>query len=647
MSVAAPPRPTAPLPSRYRPAGGLLVVWDVLFKLLCQSCAVLIIGCAFLLVAILLARSWLAISSGSLQFFGGDDGQWLQTRWRPEGKPPIFGALPYVYGTIATSVIAMIFALPLGIGTAAFLSEIASTRLKRVASFFIEMLAAIPSVVYGFWGLLVLAPFMQQELFDPLGGPNVGGKGLLTAGIILAIMIVPYITAISYDVCQSVPRAQREGSLSLGATRWQTIYKVVLPYARPGIIAGVFLALGRALGETMAVTMLIGNKGQISLSPYASGASIASVLANQYQEATSDLHRSVLVELGLLLLLVTAVINAVARWFLWRLGRPRPTRPSTTLPRESTVVDSTPLPAPASSWQPKTRWLSAEVINHAMTVLLGLCVAITMGLLVVILTFLFLRGYKALDWDFFTKLPGRPGDESGVGLANAILGSFKLVGFATFFAVPIGLLAAVYLAEYRPSFLSRSTRFIAELLAGVPSIIIGIFAAVAFDFVTYFLTSAVQHPDALLRLVGRVRACRVDGADCHAGVGGSASAGAKGAARRQSRAGKFAGAARLRVSLPAALAAVVTGVFLSIARIAGETAPLLLTAGNSNTWPRSLTGFTPNLPYYIYNYGSSGVPHLVREAWAAAFVLMVVVLLLNFGIRIATGKRQVAAARGE
>src|SRR5262249_18340542 len=216
------------------------------------------------------------------------------------GDPPIFGAMPFVFGTIVTSLIAMVLALPLGIGTAAYLSEIAGPRVRRIASFFIEMLAAIPSVVYGFWGLLVLAPVMQK-FYPWMGGPNVGGQGMVPAGIILAIMIVPYIAAISYDVCQAVPRAQREGSLALGATRWQTIWRVVLPYARPGIVAGAFLALGRALGETMAVTMLIGNRDVIQALPFGLGDSIASRLANQYMEANSDLFRSVLVELGLLL----------------------------------------------------------------------------------------------------------------------------------------------------------------------------------------------------------------------------------------------------------------------------------------------------------------------------------------------------------
>src|SRR5262249_51347849 len=160
-------------------------------------------------------------------------------------------------GTLATSAIAILIAVPLGVGTAAFLSEIAPASVRKTGAFFVEMLAAIPSVVYGLWGIFVMAPLVAKW-FEWLGGPASTGGGIMTAGIVLSIMIVPYIAAVSFDVCQAVPRTQREGSLALGATRWQTIWSVVLPYARSGIIGACFLALGRALGETMAVTMLIG-----------------------------------------------------------------------------------------------------------------------------------------------------------------------------------------------------------------------------------------------------------------------------------------------------------------------------------------------------------------------------------------------------
>src|SRR5438552_596435 len=261
-------------------------VGDLVFRLLCQSAAILVVVLAVLLVLVLTWQSWLAIQTIGADFF-------RETSWDPEPSHRIFGSKAFVYGTVATSVIAMVLAVPLGIGTAAYLSEIAPGWLRRPASFLVEMLAAIPSVVYGFWGLFVLSPYLQKVI-SWLGGPNTGGSGLLPAGIVLAIMILPYVAAVSYDVCRAVPSSQRAAALALGATRWQMIWKVVLPYARPGIVGGCFLALGRALGETMAVTMLIGNRPEIGLatlniplgtgkalsfdipSPFAMGDSIAS-----------------------------------------------------------------------------------------------------------------------------------------------------------------------------------------------------------------------------------------------------------------------------------------------------------------------------------------------------------------------------------
>ncbi len=288
---------------------------DRLFRGVCALAAMSVLVLAGLLVLVLIGRSWEAIGTIGLRFL-------TRTTWDPEETHRQFGALAFVYGTLATSALAMLIAVPLGVGTAAFLAEIAPRWLQRAVSFLVEMLAAIPSVVYGFWGIYVLAPHLQA-LTTWLGGPNTGGFGIFPAGIILSIMIVPYVTAISYDVCQAVPHSQREAALALGATRWQMIASAVLPYAGPGILGASFLALGRALGETMAVTMLIGNKPAIEWSPFALGNTIASVIANEFTEATYDLYLSALTELALVLLLVTVVVNFLARLLIRRVGRVR------------------------------------------------------------------------------------------------------------------------------------------------------------------------------------------------------------------------------------------------------------------------------------------------------------------------------------
>ena len=233
-----------------------------------------------------------------------------------------FGAAPFIYGTLVTSTIALIIAVPLGLASAIFLSELAPKKLSDIVSFLIDLLAAVPSVIYGLLGIFIVVPLMRTTLgpalksvlgFTPLfSGPNYG-VGFLTAGIVLAIMVVPFIISVSREVLMTVPREQREAALALGATRWESTWKVVVPWARTGIMGSIFLALARALGETMAVTMVIGNNPKITASLFAPGYTIASVIANEFTEATGNLYLSALIELGLVLFLMTFLLNGMAR----------------------------------------------------------------------------------------------------------------------------------------------------------------------------------------------------------------------------------------------------------------------------------------------------------------------------------------------
>ncbi len=233
-----------------------------------------------------------------------------------------FGALPFIYGTLITSALSLVMAVPLGVGAAIFLAELAPPKLSDPLTFVIELLAAVPSVIYGLLAIFVLVPVMRDTIqpaleaslgFLPLfSGGNVG-VGVLTASVVLAVMILPFIVSISREALLGVPRAQREAALAVGATRWEATWQIVVPYARLGIIGSIFLALARALGETMAVTMVIGNDPAIHASLLAPGYSIAAVIANEFTEATADLHLSVLVELGLVLFVLTILINGVAR----------------------------------------------------------------------------------------------------------------------------------------------------------------------------------------------------------------------------------------------------------------------------------------------------------------------------------------------
>jgi phosphate transport system permease protein len=233
-----------------------------------------------------------------------------------------FGALPFIYGTVVTAAVALLIAVPLGIGAAIFLAELAPARVSDTLEFFIDLLAAVPSVIYGVLGIFTVKPLMRQYVepalkstlgFLPLFKGPAYGIGFLTAGVVLAIMVIPFIISVSREVLLSVPRDQREAALALGATRWESTWKVVVPFARTGILGSIFLALARALGETMAVTMVIGNTPTISASLLSPGYSIAAVIANEFTEATSEFYRQALIELGLVLFLLTFILNGLAR----------------------------------------------------------------------------------------------------------------------------------------------------------------------------------------------------------------------------------------------------------------------------------------------------------------------------------------------
>src|SRR5688572_21709155 len=252
----------------------------------------------------------------------------ISKQWDPVRE--LYGALPYIFGTVVSSLVALVIAVPIALGIAIFLAELAPRRLARPLGFGIELIAAVPSVVIGLWGIFALAPWMRESVqplleswlgWLPMFSGTPRGFGMLTAGVILAIMILPTIASISRDVLRAVPDTQREGALALGATRWEMIRHAVLPMARSGIVGAIILGLGRALGETMAVTMVIGNRAEISWSLLDPSYTMASVIANEYAEAASPLHLAALTEIGLLLFVVTLLLNVGARALVWRVAR--------------------------------------------------------------------------------------------------------------------------------------------------------------------------------------------------------------------------------------------------------------------------------------------------------------------------------------
>ena len=308
---------------------------EVIFRIGTGAFAVLLIAIVVGIAFALIKESWLSIVHFGWSF-------WQTDVWDPVAGE--FGARPFIWGTLYSSVLAMLISTPIALGIAIFISELAPSSMQRPLVFLTELLAAIPSIVYGLWGIFVLVPAVRQlQVMTPewlkaaplFSGPPLG-IGMLSAALILAIMVIPFSSAVAREVLKAVPQSQREGAYALGATRWEAI-RMALFYARTGIIGAIMLGFGRALGETMAVTMVIGNSPQIALSLYAPQYTMAAVLANEFAEATSDLYVHALVEIGLVLFVVTLIINGLSRMLIWSMGRQR--RPQNVAP----------VPAPARS----------------------------------------------------------------------------------------------------------------------------------------------------------------------------------------------------------------------------------------------------------------------------------------------------------
>jgi phosphate transport system permease protein len=301
-----------------------VAVGDSAFKIILTAAALAVPVLLGFLAWELISGSRLAIEKYGLNFLG-------TSVWDPVANQ--FGALPLVFGTLISSLLALVIAVPLALGVAIFLTEFAPKAVRQPIGYIVELLAAVPSVVYGLWGVFFLIPVLRKTMFPllqslfgflPFFQGAIYGPSMLTAGIILAIMIMPYIMSVTREVLLAVPGSQREAALALGATRWEAARSAVVPYARSGIVGAVILGLGRALGETMAVTMVIGNRHEIAASLFAPGYTMAAAIANEFAEAATDIHFASLAYVALLLFAVTVVVNAMARLLIWRVSKGRP-----------------------------------------------------------------------------------------------------------------------------------------------------------------------------------------------------------------------------------------------------------------------------------------------------------------------------------
>jgi phosphate transport system permease protein len=321
MTTTLASEPVSRPPSQEPPSLEVTSYGDRVFRWLLTLGAVSIPILLGFLVYELWMGSRLAIAKFGLDFV-------TTSTWDPVAEQ--FGAFPLIFGTLISSLVALVIAVPLSLGVAIYLSEFAPKAVRQPVAFLISLLAAIPSVVYGLWGIFVLIPILRTSVFPllrdvfgflPLFQGAIYGPSMLSAGIILAIMVMPYVMSVSREVLLAVPDTQREAALALGATRWEAVITAILPYARSGIVGAVILGLGRALGETMAVTMLIGNRHEIAASLFAPGYTMAAAIANEFTEAVGDMHLSALAYVAFLLFIVTVLVNAGARLLIWRVAR--------------------------------------------------------------------------------------------------------------------------------------------------------------------------------------------------------------------------------------------------------------------------------------------------------------------------------------
>ena len=561
--------------------------------------------------------------------------------WAPTAVEPLYGIFPLIVGTLLVTIGAMVFSVPLSIGCAIYISELASPRVKQILKPAIELLAGIPSVVYGFFGLIVLTSFIRVTFDIPTG------ETWLAASVLLGVMALPTIISVSEDAISSVPHEYKEGSLAIGATRWQTISRVLVPAALSGIAAAVILGIGRVVGETMAVLMVAGNAAIIPepiwniLSPLRT---LTATLGIEMGEVSiGSEHYSALFGIAVMLLVITLVINLSAVAILRHLKEGR-TSQATRKPlippamRDSLVQFSQVAGLVlvllflliAAPW-----WLTAVALlaggiwyyaknrlpeKHIQTLafgLIGAAAVIVLAILVIILQDIVINGLPALSWEFLTQPPkdlGRAG-----GIFPAIVGTFYLVMGAIAIALPLGVGAAVYLVEYtREGRITKLIRTGVDLLNGTPSIVFGLFG---FAFIVLYLNMGVsllagQVTLALMVLPTVIRTTE----ESLKNIPQSLREGslALGATRWQTIS---------RVVLPPAVPGIVTGAILSIGRAAGETAPIMFTAVvfSSRFLPTSIFQPVMALPYHLFILATN-VPGSSVNKYGTALVLLLLVI---------------------
>jgi len=604
-------------------------------------------------------------------FLTGD--QWLPT---PVSGAPIFGALPFIYGTLMTSILALMIAVPAAIGIALATVVLLPKKLRGPIGAMINLLAAVPSVIFGLWGLTVLVPFLKPALewlsttfgglnifgWHPFEGPITSGSYLISA-LVLAVMVLPIITAIIREVLLTVPRDQQEAAYALGATRWEMVRNSMLPWARSGIVGASALGLGRAVGETIAIALLLGNSPGIFTSLVGPGSTLASIIALQTGEA-SGLQLSALTALAVVLFVLAFGINALARLLVRRHegGAARKdglvSRVVTGIvglfPRRApkNVQVSPPLaagalPPPPPRREPATISGSASLSrSRRVRSRLGegvvwFSLAFGMVPLILVIWEMVRVGLPAISGSFFTELPPTDPSSYAGGISNALVGTLILMGIATLIAAPLGILTALFIRDVaRPGTISgkigSAVGFVVDILLGVPSIVVGLIVYLGVVIVVGHFSAwaggialaiimfpvVVRASDEVLQLVPQA----------------------------QKEAAMALGAPKWRTTLaiviPAALPGIITGVLLGVARASGETAPLLFTSLGNQFFSTDLNEPISAIPQLIYQRTIQvATPASLQLAWGAALVLVAIIFILNIGGALISRRSRTLEAR--
>jgi phosphate ABC transporter permease protein PstC/phosphate ABC transporter permease subunit PstA len=576
--------------------------------------------------------------------------------WVPSKE--LFGAWPLLAGTLITSAIALSIGVPVAVATALFITELCPRRLRGPLTVTVELLAAVPSVVYGLWGVFVLIPtllpaeswFSDEFGFLPFVGGDAKGPNYFIAGLILAIMIIPIVSAITREVMATVPSDHKEAALALGATRWEMIRTAVLPYARAGIVGAAMLGLGRAIGETIAATLVIGNAPVIGDSLFSQGYTLAAVIANEFGEAASDpIHRSALIAAGLVLFVLTLAVNGTARAALVRDVAKQPGGATRAVQRVRAAIawPFAQVVSGARSIVPERRPAAPRpgALPHvapgrkrrdrAARSVLAFGTLMALVPLVLVLYYLITKGGGAWSWDFFTTDPTGSFFGPAGGIRSAIVGTLLIVALAAAIAIPVGIGIALYLTEYgRTGVFSAGVRYFVDVMTGVPSIVFGLFIYIVLivgGSVGGFAGWKGSLALALLMLPVVARSAEVVLNLVPDSLREAALA--LGAPRWR---------VVLRVVLPTALPGLVTGSLLAVARAAGETAPLLFTATIVKGMTLNLGAQMNSLPAQIFQDVQQAQPRLQERAWGAALTLVVGILVLTLSARLISRRSRIS-----